>query len=60
MPVPTKRHSKGRRDRGRTHKKLTGRQMARCESCGAPRLPHRVCRECGQYRGRVYRVTVTS
>ncbi|RMH37261.1 MAG: 50S ribosomal protein L32 [Deltaproteobacteria bacterium] len=22
-----------------------------CPKCGAPRLPHRVCLECGTYRG---------
>lgn len=22
-----------------------------CKSCGAPKLPHRVCMSCGQYRG---------
>jgi large subunit ribosomal protein L32 len=22
-----------------------------CPNCGAPRIPHRVCMACGQYRG---------
>ena len=22
-----------------------------CPGCGAPRIPHRVCTSCGQYRG---------
>jgi large subunit ribosomal protein L32 len=22
-----------------------------CKSCGAPRVPHRVCMSCGQYNG---------
>jgi large subunit ribosomal protein L32 len=22
-----------------------------CPNCGAPRIPHRVCAACGQYRG---------
>jgi ribosomal protein L32 len=22
-----------------------------CKSCGAPRIPHRVCMSCGQYNG---------
>jgi ribosomal protein L32 len=22
-----------------------------CKSCGAPRVPHRVCMSCGQYGG---------
>ena len=24
-----------------------------CPNCGAPRIPHRVCAACGQYRGEV-------
>jgi large subunit ribosomal protein L32 len=25
--------------------------VGRCPSCGEPRIPHRVCMACGQYRG---------
>lgn len=60
MPVPRRRHSKSRRDKARTNKKLHARQVAKCENCGATRQPHRACPECGQYKGREYRTTVTS
>lgn len=31
-----------------------------CPTCGSPRLPHRVCPECGSYKGRnVVAVEVT-
>ena len=29
-----------------------GVQVSLCPSCGAPCLPHRVCKKCGQYDGR--------
>ena len=60
MPVPRRRHCKGRRDRARTHKKLHASQLAKCADCGAPKALHRVCPACGSYKGRTYRATVTS
>jgi large subunit ribosomal protein L32 len=60
MPVPRRRHGKGRRDRARTHKKVHARVMAKCDNCGAPKLPHRICSACGQYRGRQYKTIVTT
>jgi large subunit ribosomal protein L32 len=60
MPVPRRRHGKGRRDRGRTHKKLDSLNIVACKSCGEPKQPHRVCPHCGMYRGRSYKTTVTS
>jgi len=52
MPVPKRRHSSSRRDKGRTHWKLRARAVSLCPQCGEPRLPHRVCRHCGFYDGR--------
>jgi large subunit ribosomal protein L32 len=60
MPVPRRRHCKSRRDKARTHKKLHPRQLAACDKCGAPKMPHRVCPSCGAYKGRAYKTTVTS
>jgi large subunit ribosomal protein L32 len=54
VPVPKKRKSPARRDRRRAnHDKVTMPPMTYCANpeCGAPVLPHHVCRECGQYRG---------
>lgn len=25
--------------------------VGKCDNCGAPRLPHRVCMSCGKYKG---------
>jgi len=52
MALPKRRHSKTRRDKSRTHHRLTVPQGAACPQCGTLRLPHRVCPQCGSYRGR--------
>lgn len=36
----------------RSHAAIASSHLAKCE-CGALRLPHRACRECGKYNGRV-------
>ncbi|MDP3794829.1 MAG: 50S ribosomal protein L32 [bacterium] len=52
MP-PTQRHTKSRRNRGRSHFALTAPTLALCPKCKHPVLPHQVCLNCGTYRGRV-------
>ena len=52
MPNPKRRHSKTRRDKRRTHDSLTTPSRSRCPNCQDPKLPHRVCPNCGQYAGR--------
>ena len=51
-PLPKRRVSSGRRDRRRAHDALKARNMVVCTNCGESRLPHRVCPNCGHYRGR--------
>jgi large subunit ribosomal protein L32 len=52
MPNPKRRHSKARRDRRRSHDALDVMSSSTCPNCGLPKLPHRVCPECGFYRGK--------
>ena len=52
MALPKRRHSKTRRDKSRTHHRLTVPQLVACSQCGTLRLPHRVCHQCGTYHGR--------
>lgn len=59
MPNPRRRHGKARRDRSRTHVKIASRQTVKCSNCGATKIPHRICAECGQYKGRTFKATVT-
>jgi large subunit ribosomal protein L32 len=51
-PLPKRRVSSGRRDRRRAHDALKARNVVICPNCGEPRLPHRVCANCGHYQGR--------
>ncbi|MCL5270207.1 MAG: 50S ribosomal protein L32 [bacterium] len=60
MPVPRRRHGKGRRDRSRTHKLIKARVISKCGHCGAPKLAHRICPACGYYGDRPYRTIVNA
>ena len=52
MPIPKQRHTKGRRNRRRSHHALKKINLARCPKCGSEILPHRVCFNCGTYNKR--------
>jgi len=52
MAVPKRRTSKSRRDQRRSHDAIGVPARSKCPQCGEPKLPHRVCRNCGTYRGR--------
>ncbi len=52
MPNPKRRHSRARTGKRRAHDHLTTKPASVCSQCGASVLPHRVCRECGYYKGR--------
>jgi len=52
--VPKRRISRTRRDKRRTHWKMTRPVFSTCSHCGQPARPHRVCTSCGFYRGREY------
>jgi len=53
MAHPKHRISKTRRDKRRTHYKAVVPTLGTCSNCGAAVLYHRVCPECGFYRGRL-------
>ncbi|MDP6558831.1 MAG: 50S ribosomal protein L32 [Candidatus Binatia bacterium] len=52
MPVPKRRTSKRKRNQRRSHDALVAPQWTTCPKCGETMLQHRVCSNCGQYRGR--------
>ena len=52
MAVPKKKTSQARRNRRRAHDAIKGPTLITCPNCGEPRVPHRVCTECGKYKGR--------
>lgn len=51
MAVPKKRTSKQRKRKRRTHYKAEDIAVQSCPKCGDPKRPHRVCPNCGHYRG---------
>ena len=54
MAVPKGKVSRARRDKRRSsHWKLTAPGIITCPNCGEFCMPHRACRHCGQYKGRV-------
>lgn len=52
MALPKRKHSKARRDKSRTHWKLAVPALTACPQCAHTVIPHRVCGNCGYYRGR--------
>lgn len=57
MIVPKRRTSISRRNKRRSHHALAAPAMSVCPSCGAPKVPHRICAQCGVYRDRTVIVT---
>ena len=52
MAHPKRKISKTRRDKRRTHYKASPSTMYTCSNCGTAVIYHRVCEECGHYRGK--------
>ncbi|MCH7520450.1 MAG: 50S ribosomal protein L32 [Candidatus Marinimicrobia bacterium] len=52
MAHPKRKQSLSRSAKRRTHWTLTAPQIATCTQCGQPKLSHRICANCGYYRGR--------
>ncbi len=52
MGNPKKRFSKSRRDKRAAQWKLTPPGLEECPHCHEPKLPHRVCPNCGRYKER--------
>ena len=53
MAHPKRRQSKTRSAKRRTHYVAVAPTLARCPNCGALYVYHKVCGECGYYRGMV-------
>ncbi|HDI78968.1 MAG TPA: 50S ribosomal protein L32 [Desulfobacteraceae bacterium] len=52
MAVPKKKTSRSRRDTRRSHHHFKPPNVVYCPQCHEPVLPHRVCLNCGTYKGR--------
>ncbi|OGW87429.1 MAG: 50S ribosomal protein L32 [Omnitrophica bacterium RIFCSPHIGHO2_02_FULL_46_11] len=52
MANPKRRHSNTRTRLRRTHDRVKLKSLAKCPNCGHLAIPHRICVQCGYYRGR--------
>ncbi|MBF0451625.1 MAG: 50S ribosomal protein L32 [Candidatus Magnetomorum sp.] len=52
MALPKRKVSKSKRDKRRTHQKLTAPNVTKCPQCGESKLSHHMCPKCGTYKGR--------
>ena len=52
MAVPKRKVSKTSGATRRAHMALSAKETTKCPSCGAIIKPHRVCKECGSYKGK--------
>ncbi|MDP2182590.1 MAG: 50S ribosomal protein L32 [Actinomycetota bacterium] len=52
MPVPKRKTSRAVRDQRRATHSLEVPAKSLCPQCHSPKLPHRVCAECGYYNGK--------
>lgn len=53
MALPKRKTSKSRRDKRRTHQKVSAPTLSTCPECGEAVKPHHACPSCGSYKGRV-------
>jgi large subunit ribosomal protein L32 len=51
MAVPKHKTSRSKRDHRRGHIKLQMPALSTCTNCGEMIRPHRVCPDCGHYKG---------
>ena len=52
MPTPKRKTTKAKSRSRAAHWKATPATCAECPQCHQPKLPHRVCANCGFYAGR--------
>ena len=51
MAVPKRKTSKSVKGKRRSHDFLTPSSLSTCSRCNQPKTPHRICGNCGHYRG---------
>ncbi len=52
MAVPKRKTSKAKRDSRRASAQILKKAtVVTCPQCNEPKMPHRVCGECGYYKG---------
>jgi large subunit ribosomal protein L32 len=51
MPNPKRKHSKSRKWSRRAHHALKSPDLSICPRCHKDKMPHRICGNCGYYKG---------
>lgn len=46
------RHTKAHSGKRRSHHKISVPHLSKCQKCGAMHMRHRLCLNCGTYRGK--------
>jgi len=54
MAVPQRKTSRSRKGKRRSHNALLIPNVSICPQCTEPKLPHRICPQCGTYKGKVF------
>ncbi|MBT3393481.1 MAG: 50S ribosomal protein L32 [Waddliaceae bacterium] len=52
MAVPRNRVSNAHKNNRRSHHAKKAQSHNQCPKCDSPRMPHRICPSCGDYKGR--------
>ncbi len=52
MAVPKKKTSKSKKNMRRSHDSIAAPGISTCPQCQEPKIPHRVCANCGTYKGK--------
>ncbi|MBN2429308.1 MAG: 50S ribosomal protein L32 [Deltaproteobacteria bacterium] len=52
MAVPKRKVSKSKKNLRRSHDGLQAPGISLCSQCKEPKAPHRVCPNCGTYKGK--------
>ena len=53
MALPKRRHSHARKSKRRSQKKIKTADFVECPKCHSPKLPHRICPNCGTYNDKL-------
>jgi len=51
MALPKFKRSKSKKRQRRAHDALTPKGRSTCPRCNTEKLPHRICSNCGYYKG---------
>jgi large subunit ribosomal protein L32 len=55
MALPKRKTSKSKSRKRRTHYKISPPALSMCPNCNELKAPHRVCPNCGYYKGRTFK-----